>query len=724
MNLISVHDLKFKYPHSARYAVDNVSFEIERGAYVAVVGFNGSGKSTLARLLCGLEEPESGSIEIASGSRIGIVFQSPKEQIVSGIVQRDTAFGPQNLGLAKGEVELRTIEALNVVDMLDRADSSTSALSLGQTQKIALGGVIALLPDIYIMDEAVSMLDPESRKDILDFVRYRHKCGDTVLQITHDLDVIAHADTVIGMDCGKIIFYGTKNAFFADKKNTGWIGGPALQKKDRSSVNFSGDIALALRNVTFKYDSTAQSRGVEDISFDLRSGTLTALTGSSGAGKSTLLEICAGLLECGGDVFCSGGRPAFAQQNAKAALFENFAADDVAFGPRNRGVSGKALLETVKNAMRLASVPYEEFGERSTFALSGGEQRRLSIAGILALDSDVILFDEPTAGLDGVRRFEVMTMLRSLASDGKTILFSTHHPDEADFADREIRVEGGHLVFDSCDIPCDFLPARESQETAGKSAGEIPGIAQLEPYPSAGMLKMLRNISAGLSGRRRERRSAVERLPAVLRMIVFAVLFAFSLAARPWQITLIALALSLAYCALAGMPYKKLFPAILRILPFLIFFAVFQLIFRPALADEVRLTTWRYFTVTPSKLLFCLESILRTVSALSCISAFFVSTNEYDLTDGLKILLRPLAVLRIPVRYLILIVEVIFRFIPLLVDEAASIIKTQLIRGGLGQKKGFMARVRALIPLIVPLVIQTIKRSETLADAITMRYFK
>lgn len=120
----------------------------------------------------------------------------------------------------------------------------------------------------------------------------------------------------------------------------------------------------------------------------------------------------------------------------------------------------------------------------------------------------------------------------------------------------------------------------------------------------------------------------------------------------------------------------------------------------------------------------CLESILRTISALSCISAFFVSTPEYDLIDGLKKLLQPLNLIKIPVRYFILIVEIIFRFIPLLVDEASSIIKTQLIRGGLGQQKGKMARIKAIIPLIVPLVIQTIKRSESLADAITMRYFK
>ena len=718
MNLISVKNLKFRYPQRNIYAVNDVSLEIERGAYVAIVGSNGSGKSTLARLLCGLEEAESGSIEITENNRIGIVFQSPKDQLVSGLVHRDTAFGPQNLGLHKGEVELRTIESLNIVDMLDRSESSTSALSLGQTQKIALSGIIALLPEIFIMDEAVSMLDPQSRKDILDFVRYRHKCGNTIIQITHDLDVIQEADTVIGMEKGKITFYGTRSAFMADPKLVSWIQGPLLPETDKSKLDFSGrEIALSLKNVSFSYDSdekspSSKAHGVHNISFDLHKGSLVALTGESGSGKSTILELCAGLLQGEGEIFSSGGTPAYAQQNAKAALFENFAADDVAFGPRNKGLSGRQLVDRVKKAMNMACIPYEEFGERGTFALSGGEQRRLSLAGIIALDTNVILFDEPTAGIDGNRRYQMLNMMKELAAQGKTILFSTHHPDEAAFADREIKINNGQLVYDSYED-------NTSTSTQNKNALE-----KLAASSSSSMLKSLRSLSASLSGHKKNSVSLIEKLSPAFRLIVFLIFFSFALSARPWNITLIALLLSLIYCKLAGFAYKKLLPAILKILPFLLFFALFQLIFRPALPDEVRFTSWKWFTVTPSKLLFCLESILRTTGALSCISAFFVSTPEYDLIDGLKLLLHPLELIKVPVRYFILIVEIIFRFIPLLVDEAASIIKTQVIRGGLGKKKGLMARLKALLPLIVPLVIQTIKRSEALADAITMRYFK
>ena len=202
MSVITVKNLNFKYPQNHKAALFDVSFGIEKGSYVAIVGYNGCGKSTLARLLCGLLQPDSGTIEIEEDNRIGIVFQAPKDQLVSGLVSRDTAFGPQNLGLPASEVELRVIESLNIVDMLDRASSSTSALSLGQTQKIALSGVIALRPEILILDEAVSMLDPQSRAEILDFIRYWHKCGNTIIQITHDLEVLKDAGGAAGAYAG------------------------------------------------------------------------------------------------------------------------------------------------------------------------------------------------------------------------------------------------------------------------------------------------------------------------------------------------------------------------------------------------------------------------------------------------------------------------------------------------------------------------------------------
>ncbi len=711
MSVITVKNLNFKYPQSNKAALFDVSFGIEKGSYVAIVGYNGCGKSTLARLLCGLEQPDSGTIEIEEDNRIGIVFQSPKDQLVSGVVSRDTAFGPQNLGLPPSEVELRVIESLNIVDMLDRADSSSSALSLGQTQKIALSGVIALRPEIVILDEAVSMLDPQSRAEILDFIRYWHKCGNTIIQITHDLETLEDADTVLGIEEGRVFFYGTQRAFMENKENVRRICGEPLKKNKRSDAA-RGEISLSMKNLTYTHD---EAHGIFDVNLDIYKGSLTALTGASGAGKSTLMELCAGLLiPQSGKISLSDAdeknRPVLAQQNAQAALFEPFAADDVAFGARNRGFKGSELVETVKRCMNEAAIPFEQFGERRTFELSGGEQRRLAIAGILALNAEVIMFDEPTAGLDSRSKEEVMKLLRRLASEGKTVIFSTHKRDEADFADREIAIKDGRVVSDTLE------PIVEPVEATA--------VNELSPSASAGLIAGLKKLSLGLSRSRRRKTSPVEKLPPALRILLFTILFVFSLAVRPLWLCAVALLAGVLYCVLCGFSLRRLFIASLKILPFLLFFSIFQMIFHPAVPGEVHFTEWKWFMVTPSKLLFCLAAIIRTDASLACISGFFVSTPEWDLMDGLNILLTPLRLCRVPVRYFILVIEIIFRFIPLLVEEAVSILKTQAIRGGLANVKGKLAKIRAVVPLIVPLIIQSIKRSEALADAITMRCFK
>ena len=181
--------------------------------------------------------------------------------------------------------------------------------------------------------------------------------------------------------------------------------------------------------------------------------------------------------------------------------------------------------------------------------------------------------------------------------------------------------------------------------------------------------------------------------------------------------------LSLVYAFLAKYPKRRLFLSLVKTVPLLLFFCIFQMIFYPPLEGERMFLAYRYFTVTPSKLLLCLTTLIRTEGAIACILSFSYTTPEYDIVDGLSVLLKPLAVFHIPVRYVIIITEIVFRFMPLLLDEASEIIKTQLIRGGLRDAKGFFGRVRSLIPLFVPLVMQTIRRSEALADALTERCF-
>lgn len=183
-------------------------------------------------------------------------------------------------------------------------------------------------------------------------------------------------------------------------------------------------------------------------------------------------------------------------------------------------------------------------------------------------------------------------------------------------------------------------------------------------------------------------------------------------------------ALSVVYCLLSGFSAKALLRSFIKITPFLLLFALFQLIFRRPLQDEPLYLSFKWFSISPSKLLFCLCSFLRTFAALSCVCAFYNSLRDYELIDGLRVIFYPLEKIKLPMRYLYLLLEIIFRFIPLLVDQTCAILKTQAIRGGMLNTKGKIETIKRFVPLIVPIIIQTIKRSEALADAITVRYFK
>ena len=608
-NAISVKNVSYTYStqnqnSSVKKALDDVSFEIVQGSYTAVVGPNGSGKSTAFRLVCGLLENQSGSINLLAENRIGLVFQSPKDQIISGKVYRDTAFGPQTLGFDDAEVELRTIECLSAVELLEKAEESSNSLSLGQTQKLALSGVLSVMPQVLILDEAVAMIDPESRECIYEFLREWHKKGYTIIHITHDIEAISEAEKVIGFENGKIFYDGEAKAFLENQEYFLKIIGKPLEKNDRKSVQKKFDeanVTLSLKNVCFSYPT--ENSFVKDISFDLYKGTLTALTGPSGAGKSTILELAAGLLTPdSGEIFCNS-KPSLVQQNCSSALFEEFAADDVAFGPRNEGIHGKELKQIVRSSMDAAGIPFDLFSERHSAQLSGGEKRRLAIAGILALNKDVVFFDEPTAGLDGESRITVMKLLRKLADEGKTVLFTTHRIDEEEFADRQIDLNFGKIVSDTLNI---------------SSENEL---SILHPYESAAILSKLENVSRNLSGSDWQNKSVLEKISPVLRILIFLFIFVIALSFSNIYLCAGAFLISLIYCKCAKFNMKRLFTNLLKILPFLLIFAVFQMMFRKPLPDEPCFTSWKWFLVTPSKIIFCIAAIIKTYAALSCIKA-------------------------------------------------------------------------------------------------------
>ncbi len=442
-SLVEITDATYSYPQTSVEALKGINLSISDGEYVAILGCNGSGKSTLARMLSGFFPPDSGTAVTREGVLPGIVFQQPKEQIVAGVVERDTAFGPQNLDMDKSEIELRTMECLSVVSLADKALSRTFELSLGQTQRLAFSGILALFPDLLILDEVTAMLDPSSRTEILQLIDQWNRKGHTVVHITHDRDEAMKARRIVVMEKGRIIFDGPRLDFFSRADLQEKLFGDESVLYEENETGEDGEITLRAKSISFSYPEQAIFK---NISFDLHRGTLTALTGPSGCGKSTLFECLAGLRKCDGDIYAKE-RPVLSLQESEAALFETYAADDVAFGPKKRGVKGEALVKRVQEAMELCGLPYDDFSDRGTFHLSGGEKRKLSLAGTVALGSEIVIFDEPTSALDPEMVGEVLDVMKELAKSGMTMSCVTHEMGFArEVADRVLFMDEGVIV--------------------------------------------------------------------------------------------------------------------------------------------------------------------------------------------------------------------------------------------------------------------------------------
>lgn len=237
--ILSMDQVSFSYHvegEEARKAVDHVSFTVKEGEWIAIVGHNGSGKSTLAKLMIGLLFPHEGAVNVfleplteenlwETRSRMGIVFQNPDNQFVGSTVQDDVAFALENNGVPFEEMATRVHESLKKVNMADFLDHEPHHLSGGQKQRVAIAGALALRPELLILDEATSMLDPQGRDEVIRTVsELKQETGLTVISITHDLEEVLLADRIIVMNRGKMLKVGTPEEIFADGEELEKIG--------------------------------------------------------------------------------------------------------------------------------------------------------------------------------------------------------------------------------------------------------------------------------------------------------------------------------------------------------------------------------------------------------------------------------------------------------------------------------------------------------------------
>ena len=233
MSCISLKGVSYSYPLGegrSLKALKNLSISVESGDYVALVGMNGSGKSTLAKLLNGLFLPTLGDVAIDGMNTkdeknifnirktTGMVFQNPDNQTVATIVEDDVAFGPENLGVPREELGRRIEWALDAVGMSEYRHAAVSKLSGGQKQRVAIAGVLAMKPNILVLDESTSMLDPTGRAEIMEIAKRLNADGITIINITHNMDEAAQANRIIALNRGTVAIDGTPKEVFASPR--------------------------------------------------------------------------------------------------------------------------------------------------------------------------------------------------------------------------------------------------------------------------------------------------------------------------------------------------------------------------------------------------------------------------------------------------------------------------------------------------------------------------
>ncbi len=479
-------------------AARHLSFSIERGSHVALIGRNGSGKSTIARLMNGLLLPDQGLVMVdgkltADDDSIyeirrqcGMVFQNPDNQIIGTTVKDDVAFGPSNLGLTAREILCRVDESLAMTGLSDLRDRAPYELSGGQKQKLAIASVLAMRPDCVILDEATAMLDPMARRDIMALIgELRRQHGLTIIQITHHMEEALLADYIHVISDGSIAFSGTPAQVFdqVDRVKKEGLAVPAhLEiahlisaqtgvRYDREEIiSFEGAVrfvnrALAGRldssvrecacdpppdeslpavvevhDLSYAYDSPAGPpiEALDAVSMTVRQGEILGIAGHTGSGKSTLIQHLNGLLPAReGQVIVFGHdlsekkevrqirrRVGLLFQYPEDQLFEETVALDIAFAPKQQKKSPQEVEDAVLRAARRLGI--ESILDRSPFELSGGQRRRVAIAGVLAAEPDIIILDEPAAGLDPAGRDDLFKDLLTLSAEGATMIIVSH----------------------------------------------------------------------------------------------------------------------------------------------------------------------------------------------------------------------------------------------------------------------------------------------------------
>ena len=468
--------------------------------------------------------------------RVGMVFQNPDNQMVAANVEEEVAFGPENLGMESDTIVSRVKQALEQVRMWKRRKTAPSHLSGGQKQRIAIAGILAMHPDYIVLDEPTAMLDPKGRKEVMEALqRLNREQEMTVILITHDMEEAALASRVILLADGQVRFDGTPEDFFGADVLLAEMGMEAplsyrvrkiidsdvfvekvgdaredeattgkrenLSEYDKSGRKWEQNSVetdkkksiLTLQHVSYIYSpGTAYEKiALDDVSLSLGKGEIVGLAGHTGSGKSTMIQLLNGLLKpTGGTVTFEGkdihakgysgnylrSRVGMVFQYPEHQMICDIVWEDVAFGPGKQGLTEEACKTRVEEALRFVDLP-EKYYQASPLQLSGGQKRRVAIAGVLAMKPEYIILDEPAAGLDAEGKREIFDRIRQMSREqGIGVLLVSHSMEDlAEYADRIIVLDDGKKILD--DRPAEVFAKREMLADCGLDVPETVKLA-------------------------------------------------------------------------------------------------------------------------------------------------------------------------------------------------------------------------------------------------------
>ncbi|MBI5965542.1 MAG: ABC transporter ATP-binding protein [Chloroflexi bacterium] len=485
-----VDNLSFRYRDRQGAAIHNLSFTANPGEVLLIAGASGCGKTTLVRCINGLiprsyKGEMSGKILVFGeevkdwklsqiSQKIGTVLQDPERQILGTKVVNEVAFGLENLGMPREEIYSRVDEALNFLKIPHLRNRETFNLSGGEKQKVALAGVLAMRPSIVLLDEPLASLDPASAQDTLDAVRLLADQGLSILMVEHRVEDVMRIkpERVMFMSDGEIRYLGelsglSKVVNYREVKlpaedivERAKLDPPPVEIKVLPGVTSSEikqDALVRFEDVAFGYESGVEI--LHGIDLQINRGDVIAVLGPNGAGKTTFVKHAIGLLKPKSGKVLVGGRDTneasvaeiasmlgYVFQSPSHMLFAPTVREELAFGPTNMKHTKTQIELEVKEALKIVNLVEKE--NDPPLALSFGQQKRVSIAAILAMRSRILVMDEPTAGQDYQNYMNFMDSILQMPAF-EAIIFITHDVDlAAIYANRVLIISDGRLIAD------------------------------------------------------------------------------------------------------------------------------------------------------------------------------------------------------------------------------------------------------------------------------------